>query len=433
MASLVKRYRTPPAAERFLGGVGGFSFGGVGYQFDVPGSAPERVNHDFESYVTQVHRRFGVVASVVANRGYLMSEVVFVWRDAEGRIVDRPQILNSPGGGTTRPHVLFAAEQHVSYSGNAYFWRRNDGIIQLCRPDLVQLMYATAEDVEPDLVPVVGDLIGYRYHRDGLNRPPVIIAPDRMGHWIQEPAPDRRYLGESWVTSVLREIVNDGQATTHISKFFEKAATPSLVFVPKQSLSVPQMKELDEYIAKTYGGSSNAYKAMVVGGGSDVTVVGSKLGELAMAELQGGHETRILMRGMVHPVIVGAREGMQGSSLNAGNYGQTRRLLSDKWFSPATNMLIAAVEHLVRRPNATGTLSFDPSVVQFLQDDRMDEAKIMSAKAAAARQLIDAGYTPVSVTKWLDTGNFADLVHSGRVSVQLLPEDDDSNDEEDAE
>lgn len=404
-----------------------FTFNGIGYTAGLlAGSSPEQFTDKFTDVISDIHRRHGVVASVVANRAFLMSEVVFVWRDEAQRIIeDRPvDILNRPETGMTRPHMLSWAEQHVSYGGQAYFWRRPDGRVQCCRPDLVNLVVAGhAGGQTPDEVLKTGDLAGYRYFRDGLQRPPVFISPEKMGHWVQEPAPDHRWLGESWVTSVLREIVNDGQATDHISKFFANAATPSAVFTPDVSLGVDELIELHEYLEKTYGGTANAYKQMVVGGGSDVTVLGSRIGELAMGELQGGHETRIMMRGMVHPVIVGSREGMQGASLNAGNYSQIRRQLSDKWFSPATNMLVAAVEHLVRRPDADGNLSHDPSKVMFLQDDRMDEAEIMQAKAAAIRQLVDGGFDPSAAVSAVDSGSLGELVgeHTGLVSVQLLP------------
>ena len=83
---------------------------------------------------------------------------------------------------------------------------------------------------------------------------------------------------------------------------------------------------------------------MWLGGGSDVTVVGSKLADLDLKSLQGGLETRIAVRSRVPAAILGVREGLGGSALNSGNYAATRRLWADSWFAPSVQSLCASVE-----------------------------------------------------------------------------------------
>ena len=63
---------------------------------------------------------------------------------------------------------------------------------------------------------------------------------------------------------------------------------------------------------------------------------------------KGGFETRVAARSRVPAAVLGIREGMQGSALNAGNYGATRRMWADGWFSPTVDGLCEAFERIFR-------------------------------------------------------------------------------------
>jgi hypothetical protein len=72
-------------------------------------------------------------------------------------------------------------------------------------------------------------------------------------------------------------------------------------------------------------------------------------------------------------------------------------------------------------PGRTAELSFDPAQIEFLQEDRRDEADIRGQKASTMRQLIEAGFVPDTVTQYVATGDESVLEHTGNVSVQLQP------------
>jgi len=148
--------------------------------------------------------------------------------------------------------------------------------------------------------------------------------------------------------------------------------------------------------------------------------VGSNFEQLAIKAVQGAGETRIAAAAGVPPVIVGLSEGLQGSSLNEGNYGQARRRFADGTMRPNWRSAATALSTLVRTP-AGARLWFDASDVAFLQEDMADDASIREAHARTIRQLVDAGFTPAAAVSAAVDGNFDGLAsaHSGLFSVQL--------------
>jgi hypothetical protein len=108
---------------------------------------------------------------------------------------------------------------------------------------------------------------------------------------------------------------------------------------------------------------------------------------------QGAGESRIAAAAGVHPTIVGLSEGLQGSSLNSGNFGAARRLVADRTMSWLWRNAAGSLEILVPPP-AGASLWYDASGIPFLREDRKDAAEIQQIKAATIRQLVDAGYEP---------------------------------------
>ncbi len=240
--------------------------------------------------------------------------------------------------------------------------------------------------------------------------------------WRPEPHPLNPFLGESWVTAVLREIATDGQATDHLQAFFKNGATPRTVVTPSKELSAAQVKDFQDMFDEANVGARNAYKTWWIGGGSDVNVIGSALSDMDLRHVTGANETRIAVRSRVPAAVLGIREGLAGSALNSGNYMATRRLWADTWFTPTADGLCASLEQITHRP-AGHELMFDPGAVLFLQEDQKDAAEVTAANATAVRQLIDAGYDPDAIVRAVSGGNLAALLgeHSGLTSVQLTP------------
>lgn len=438
MSNLLERITAPRAPERSSLSFSDYlslytqSFIFGGHQYNVGPASGTRANTPdptFEAYVRGIHEHNPIVSAAAIARGLLVSQIRFQWRNTyaantPGRLFGTRDlaVLERPGR-ETRSDLLFGLELQASYAGNAYVVRRGDGLVRL-RPDWVTVVLGSRTAGEGPL-PSDAEVTGIIYQsRDGGQRGPVeTFKPGEYAHWKPEPHPLDWWRGSSWVTSLVSEVTIDDQATRHTQAYFERAATPNLVYVMPDSLTADQVNEYADAMEARHSGASNAFKSMYLGGGADVKVVGSSLEQTGIRDLQGAAETRIAARSRVPAVVLQVREGMQGSALNSGNYSQTRRLWADGWFTPHAEGLCGALESIVPAPE-NAELSFDPSKILFLQEDQKDAAEIASTTAQAIRALTESGYEPSSVIDAVSTGDMSRLRHTGVFSVQLQPPTD---------
>lgn len=399
----------------------------LGLQQTMKGSPQQEIENSFQSYVANVHTRHGTVAAAVAARSLLISQIQFKFRrladGPEGALVGSQALLplekfDAP---FTRERVLARAEQHVSYSGNAYFYRPPGGRVRLLNPDCVRLVIASDYDPEDPAFQLDAELVAYLYTPDPTKKHEAqVLAPNEVAQWAPEPHPVNPWIGQSWVTSVMSEVLGDDQLTEHQRNFYANAATPNMV------ITLPATNDqaaVDRFMARhkeANAGPSKAGKTLLVTDGADVKVVGSQLQQLELKDSQGGHESRIATRSRVPATVLGIREGLGGSALSTGNYPAARRMWADGWFSPTAQSLASAVALLVDVPSDL-ELTHDPSRVMFLQEDRKDEAEISALEAQTIRTLVDAGFESLSVVKAVRAGDWSHLKHSGLMSVQLLP------------
>jgi hypothetical protein len=223
--------------------------------------------------------------------------------------------------------------------------------------------------------------------------------------------------------------------TTHRQKFFENGATPNMIIHFPVGVKGDQIKEFKKIMEPEHGGIDNAYKRLYIGGGADATVVGANFQETTFKEVQGGGESRIAAAAGTPSVLVGLSEGMQGSSLNAGNYAQARRRMADitahpLWQKAAGSLSIltgptppprASQFDLGAKDTAGVRLWYDTRDLAFVREDELDTADIRMKDAQTMRTLLDAGFTPESVIAAMEAEDFSILKHSGLYSVQLQP------------
>ena len=389
------------------------------------GSEREAAPRNFQAAVSQLHRRNGVISGAVTARALLVSQLAFRWRsEIDGATFGNANLapLERPGP-LTRQQLLWRVEQDICYAGNAYVRRMPDGTLRRLRPDWVSILLAS--DESPDDVARGADVVpvGYLY-RPAEDSPAKVLGLSEVAHLAPEPDPTAHYRGESWVSSVVREILTDLQATDHIDKYFANAATANMIVKPPENVATKA--QFDEWVEAFDSGlqGSGKWKNIYLGGGADAQVVGASLADLDMSSLQGGLESRVSVRSRVPAVILGIREGLAGSSLNSGNYGATRRMWADGWFHGYATSLCASFERIVARPQSA-ELTFDPERVLFLQEDAKDAADIMAVKATALQALDSAGYQADSAVTALANGDISALIggHDGLQSVQRQPVD----------
>lgn len=386
---------------------------------------------DFLSMINQVYKQSGVVFAVMQARASIFSEARFQFRPLKnGQFEDRLfgkeslSIFEKPWQNGTTGDLLMRAIQDADLGGNHYVVTEGVGSnkrLRRLRPDWVSIVLTEAPSKA-----VKSDIAGYIYKPGGsTDRKDWVVYPvdgsnGDIAHWAPIPDPDHPYRGMSWLTPVLREIMADKQATRHKLKFFENGATPNLAVTVDKEVTIEQFREFKREMENDHQGVGNAYKTLYLGAGADVTVVGADLHQMDFKVTQGAAETRIAAAGRVHPAIVGLSEGLQGSSLNASNFGAAKTNFGDGTLRPLWRSLCASYAVLV--PEESGAqLWYDDSDISFLRQDRKEQADLQKQQQAAIAGYVMQGFTPESAVDAIYSDDIRLLKHTGLVSVQLLP------------
>lgn len=389
----------------------------------------ETIANDFEGYVQHAYKSNGVVFACILVRLLVFSEARFMFRRMEN---GRPQqlfgdetlrLLERPWPNGTTGELLAHMEQDVSLGGNFYATVVGEGDsrrVRRLRPDWVTIITGSRTD-NPFALDAQPIAYIYQPKNFGVRPEPDILTPDQVVHYSPIPDPVAQWRGMSWLTPIVKEVQADSAATEHKLNFFKRGATRRMAVKYDPSLSKDEVAEYVELFKEQHEGADNAYRTLHLGGGAEPFTVGADLEQLDFKATQGAGETRIIMAAGLHPVVVGASEGMQGSSLNAGNFNSARRRVADGTFRPLWRIAAAALESLVPPPDRGAHLWYDDRDVAFLQEDQKDRAEIQSQDATTINVLIDAGFDPDSVVAAVDAEDFRLLKHTGLVSVQLQP------------
>jgi hypothetical protein len=206
--------------------------------------------------------------------------------------------------------------------------------------------------------------------------------------------------------------------TEHKYRYFANASTPNLAVKFDPQIPIEMVKQFKELMENEHRGAFQAWKTLYLGGGADVTVVGANLRELDYAVTQGHGEARLSAAAGVPASWVGFSEGLQGSSLNAGNFQAQRRRFSDGTMQWLWQTGAHALESVVPPPDSHANLWFD-SRVPFMREDAGDIAAIQLQQAQTIAALVMQGFDPDSVKRAVVNNDMSLLKHSGALSVQL--------------
>lgn len=404
----------------------------------------ERIDTDFERYVHDVYRADGVVFACIAARAMVFAQARFLWqRFQDGRPTDLfgntdLAILEQPWPNASTGDLLTLMEQDVSLAGNFYGTIVDDADgrrFRRLRPDRVYIVTGSRLEPRDDAGrapdarilfyiydPRKGGLIPASAYDAPEPGDPHVYLPEDIVHYTEFTDPLSNWLGMSWLTPVIREIQGDMAATEHKLAFFKNGATPSMAIRYDASISREAFDAFVERFKKDHEGLDKGYKTLHLGGGADVTPLTMDFRQLDFKVTQGAGETRIAAAAGAHPVIVGLSEGLQGSSLNAGNFQAARRLFVDGRIRYLWSKAAPSLQSVLPVPPGA-RLWYDDRDIAFLRDDAMDEARRRQVDAAAIRQLIDAGFDPDVAVEAITSGDLRRLrkSHSGLYSVQLQP------------
>jgi hypothetical protein len=404
---------------------GGMPFG---YVTTYDKSPAEPIGHNFAGYVQHGLKSNGIIFALEQKRLQVFTQARFQYQRMRG---GRPgdlfgdaslSILERPWMGGTTGDMLARMVLDADFAGNN-FQAPIDGEMVRLRPDWVEIILGRR------MVPQVGAQaqVGFRqlgivYYEGGAQAgaEPAVFLPGEYSHFAPMPDPEAAYRGMSWLTPVVRELQADTQATKHKLAFFENAATPNLAVSLPKEITPEQFEAFVEKMDATHKGVEHAYKTLYTAGGADVTVIGQNMQQLDFKVTQGAGETRLAAAAGVHPVIAGLSEGMQGSSLNAGNYTAAKRAFVDTTCRHLWQNAAGSLEAI--RPAPDGArLWYDARDIPFLREDEKDAAAILKENMLAIESGIRGGYTPTSVVAAVTAGDLTLLEHTGLFSVQLQP------------
>lgn len=404
-------------------GGGSFSFQGsqypLGLNTTMPGKKTEPIGDNFQAYASAGMKANGIVSTLILIRVQVFSQADFKFQQLkagrEGELFGTAALapIDGPGSGQLKARMVLDAD----LAGQGYICLV-DGEMSRLRPDWVDIVL---EPRQTRLGPAGYRRVGYFYWPDGhRDKTPTVFLPSEICHFAPYPDPAAEFRGMSWLTPVLREIGGDRAYTDHKTRFIENAATPNLAVSLAKEVTAEQFELFVEKMDATHNGPVNAGKTLYLGGGADVTVVGADMRQLDYKAVQGAGETRIAAASGVGAVIAQFSEGMQGSSLNAGNYGAARRRFADVTMRHLWKEAAESLQAIITPP-AGSRLWYFAGGISFLQEDETDAAEIRQKDAITIRNLTDSGFEPDAAVKFVQTSDLGELIgqHSGLFSVQL--------------
>ena len=304
----------------------------------------EDVEGTFAGLVQGAYRANGIIFACMVTRLFLFSEARFVFQQLRGGrtgdLFGTPELtlLEDPEPGKTTGDLLLRILLEADLAGTSFVVRRPNRIKTL-RPDWTAILIGSSsaspredispQDVDAEYVGVVHVPGGF-----GSGNEPQTYTAEEVVPYAPTPDPLSRYRGTSWILPVLREVMGDSAATRHKLQFFENAATPNMIVTLDPAISIAKAREWIELFDQEHAGVLNAYRTAYLGGGASASAVGSNMRQMDFRNVREADEVRIAAASGVHPVVVGLSEGLQGSSLNSGNFTAARRLVADRTLRP---------------------------------------------------------------------------------------------------
>jgi hypothetical protein len=390
------------------------------------GEVAEIVEQSFSGFVFGAYLRNAVVFGLLSLRARLFGEARFQFQQLRGgkpgNLFGTPAlgVLEKPEPGKATRDMLVAALLDADIGGNAFLLGRTNAIRRL-RPDWTLIGYGSKlRTTEAGLWDPDAEVIGYGYEAGGPGSgETVTYLADEVAHFVVHQHPLTKNLGISALHAALREITGDSAATTHKINFFEHSATPNLVLRFPPGWSKEKAEEWIELFEQEHHGAFNAWRTVYLGHGIEAVPVGLSFQDMDYNALQGRFETRLAQVLGMHPVVAALSEGLQGSSLNVGNFAAAIRLVGDTTMRELWGNIANTLETIV--PPPPGTRLWYDDDIPFLRNDRKDQAEITKNNIESINKAIIAGFEPDSARDAVISNDLARLVHTGLVSVQLQP------------
>lgn len=338
------------------------------------------------------------------------------------------QLLDRPWKGATTADLVTRMEWHAGLGGASFVALRRDRDgsprLQVLRPDWCALLYGSETQPDNPGQALDGEFLGTVYWNGGPNGAygyaPQFLLPDECIHWVPKADPLNAGSGMSWLTPAIRDLQSDALAGQHKIRYWENGATPNLVIKGLPAVTRTQFDELVDMMEERHAGAANAFRTLYLTAGADASVIGNNFHEIDFRAVTAAGETRIALLSRVPASLLGIWDGLQGSSLNAGNFAAARRTFADTWVYPTLQDIAKSLAPLIKVPG-DAELWFDVADMPLLHEDAKDAAEIDAVKAASIVALVNSGFEPDSAVATVAPEWVQSLEHTGMLSVQVQP------------
>lgn len=400
----------------------------------------EDMETTFASLVSGAYAGNGIVFATVMTKYLLFSEARFQFQQLRGGTpgnlfgTQALQLLERPEPGKTTGDLLARQSIDSDFAGNGFLARRapkgdRGERIKRMRPDWVSIVLGsndppTAARKADTAVSLDAEVIGYAYipGGHGSGHEPVALGPNEVSHFAPIPDPLAQYRGMAPVVPVIRNILGHKAAVSHKLNYFRNGATGNMLVTLPDALNPDEAQSWIDLFEQDHTGVSNAWRTIYFAGGASAEVVGSNLKDLDYKQIMAVDETTIAAAIGSHPVVTALSEGMQGASLNTGNFAAAARLMADAKLRPMWRNMAGSLENIVDRPRST-RLWYDDRDIPFLREDAKVRAEIQQKQAGVLSTLFMAGFEPNAIIEYVKSGDLDRLTnqHTGLASVQLTP------------
>lgn len=194
-------------------------------------------------------------------------------------------LLDKPNAETTKADAMYIIQSHKKLTGDAFWLKIRNGSqiigLRTLPPDKIILNLRPPTPEDPTVIE------NYRY-QDTINGQKIDVTydPKDIIHF-KKPNPNNAFRGYGAVEALSETIDLDNLTTQTTTQFFKNGAITNFVLSTESKITDEQLKRLRAELRSSYGGASNAYKAMILGGGLkpvDISYSNKELEFLAQLE-----------------------------------------------------------------------------------------------------------------------------------------------------
>jgi HK97 family phage portal protein len=316
-------------------------------------------------------------------------------KSASGKEEDRVQVTrhaaldlwNHPNDHFTRQEFVETTQQHFELTGEMWWVVGRDRRASIP----LELWPVRPDRMEP--VPSAEDyLAGYIY--TGPDGEKVPLGIDDV-IYLRRPNPLDPYRGLSAVGAILLDLDADRFAREYNRNFFRNSAEPGGIIEVDRSLGDDEFNILRDRWAEQHQGVANAHRVAIIEAGRWIERKYS-MTDMQFAELREVSTEQIRQAFGFPKPMLGAVDDVNRANAEAAEY------VFGKWLiKPRCGRIKGALcNDLLRLFGAQDQLEFDHEEV--VAENEELENQTLTARANAAKTLVDAGFDPAGVLEAVD-------------------------------